>query len=319
MKSCCAIALSVILASVAVPAIAVDIAPGVELIPGQFIPSSQPDGNSVVFQGREGLVVVDTGRHSEHTQAIIDFAKAKNVPIGAVINTHWHLDHIGGNPAVRRAFPGVKVYASNALADARTTFLADEHKQLDEMIAKSSNVEEQKQWREELAIIDAGDARAPNVVVTRSGRQNLAGRKLEIHLESHAVTAGDVWVFDPKSGVLVSGDLVTLPVPFFDTACPQQWKASLDTLAGHDFKLLVPGHGPPMKRAEFELYRTAFDHLLECAGSAAAKETCIDGWMRDASSLIASEKPKWVRALMDYYIDSSLRGDSARNAKFCGR
>src|SRR4051794_352511 len=45
------------------PDVATTIASGVDLIAGAFVPGSQPDGNSVVFTGPNGLVVVDTGRH----------------------------------------------------------------------------------------------------------------------------------------------------------------------------------------------------------------------------------------------------------------
>ena len=50
-------------------------------------------------------------------------------------------------------------------------------------------------------------------------------------LEARAVTAGDVWLFDPATRVLAAGDLVTLPAPFLDTACPERWKAALDRVA----------------------------------------------------------------------------------------
>lgn len=104
----------------ALPASPGEIAPGVHLIRGEFAPGQQPDGNSVIFEQRNGAIVVDTGRHEFHTRAILDFVKPR-----AVINTHWHLDHIGGNALIRREVPGVKIYASGALHDALNGFLAN--------------------------------------------------------------------------------------------------------------------------------------------------------------------------------------------------
>ena len=112
-----------------------EVVPGIHLIRGRFVPGSQPDGNTIVLRAPEGLIVVDTGRHAAHTESIVAFAKTANAPVKAVINTHWHLDHIGGNPAIRRAFPGARVYASDALAGAMTGFLADDKQQREEMLA----------------------------------------------------------------------------------------------------------------------------------------------------------------------------------------
>ena len=284
-----------------------DLVPGVTLIPGRHVPGTQPDGNTVVFQGHGGLIAVDTGRHIEHTQAIIDLAKEKEEPVSAVVNTHWHLDHIGGNPVVRHAFPKVKVYATSALSDARKGFLANYRKQLVEMIDKSKDPDEQKMYRTEMAIIDSGDALAPDEVITKSGRRTIAGRDFDVHVE-HGATAGDIWLYDRKTKTVVAGDLVTVPVPFLDTACPKAWKEGLDHLSAADFSLLVPGHGKPLLREGFEAYRRGFSNLLACAASTRSKDECITGWTTDVASLIGEDDPKFVRAMMSYYVDKLRSG-----------
>ena len=43
-----------------------EIASGVHLLPGGFPPGRGPDGNTVVFDAPDGLIVVDTGRHAWH-------------------------------------------------------------------------------------------------------------------------------------------------------------------------------------------------------------------------------------------------------------
>jgi glyoxylase-like metal-dependent hydrolase (beta-lactamase superfamily II) len=82
-----------------------EIGPGVSLIPGQFTRGRQPDGNSVVLFGNEGTIIIDTGRHRDHAQRVLGVATRNGKKPVAVINTHWHLDHIGGNAIVRQAFP----------------------------------------------------------------------------------------------------------------------------------------------------------------------------------------------------------------------
>jgi glyoxylase-like metal-dependent hydrolase (beta-lactamase superfamily II) len=187
------------------------VAPGIEVIFGTLPEGRQPDGNTVIFTAPDGLIVMDTGRHAQQTQQILDFAARADEPIVAIINSHWHLDHIGGNSRIRGAFPNAHIYASTALSGALQGFLSD--------------------YRQDL----------------------------EIRLEKNAVMAGDVWLLDPTTHVLASGDLVTLPVPFLDTACPRGWKSALDHISHANFKVLVPGHGAPMPRAAFETYRSAYE------------------------------------------------------------
>ena len=318
MKTCLFAIVLAAGASAAAAAETVSIAPGVDLIPGAFVPGRQPDGNSVVFRTGEGLVVVDTGRHAEHTQRIIDYAHAANLPIKAVVNSHWHLDHIGGNPRIRAAYPDVRIYASAAIDDALHGFLADYHKQLEGAIAQSKDDAQVQAWRGELAIIDSGKALYPDVTIDKTQNLHLAGRDFQIHLQSHAVTAGDIWLFDPKAKVLAAGDLVTLPVPFLDTACPARWRDALGTLAKQDFKVLVPGHGAPMSRGQFETYRHAYANLLACASGDQAKSMCIDGWVSDSRSLLSADESKFAKSLLDYYVDNSLRADPAQTKKLCG-
>jgi glyoxylase-like metal-dependent hydrolase (beta-lactamase superfamily II) len=298
---------------------ATEVARGVYLLPGRFVSGTQPDGNSIVFTAPEGLVVVDTGRHAEHTQRILDFAAGTNRPIRAVVNTHWHLDHIGGNPKVKKAFPESRVFATGAVREALTGFLANYRSQLETMIGELAGKEEQqKPLRAEMAIIDSGAALFPDETLTSTGDREIAGKRLLVGVERHAVTAGDVWIFDRKSGVLAAGDLITLPAPFFDTACAAQWKTSLDNLVATDFRTVVPGHGRVLGRGDVLAYRFAFGRLLECGASARPKSECIDGWISDARTLIAERDEQLARGLIDYYVDNHLRGDPARNAKLCG-
>jgi len=61
------------------------VVPGVWLIPGAVQPDRQPDGNSVIFAAPDGLVVVDTGRHPWHREAILALARAQDAAIVAIV------------------------------------------------------------------------------------------------------------------------------------------------------------------------------------------------------------------------------------------
>jgi glyoxylase-like metal-dependent hydrolase (beta-lactamase superfamily II) len=295
------------------------IAPGTYLVEGEATPNRQPDGNSIIMVAPQGLIVFDTGRHKEHAQRLLDFARAQNLPIAAIINSHWHLDHVGGNPRLRAAFPDIRVYASSAIDAARKGFLPDYRAQLvTELAAAAKQPEAQDSIRAEIALIDQGAELGPTDTIKSSAPVDIAGRRLQLHLESHAVTAGDLWVFDPQTRVLLAGDLVTLPAPFFESACPARWRAALAHLDKAPFDWLVPGHGAPMRKAQFTAYRKAFSNLLECVAGNAGKNACVDGWIGDASALFASSRDaSYARTLIGYYMDNYLSHPTERIRKFC--
>lgn len=293
-----------------------EVAPGVHLIQGAYVPGHQPDGNSTILEAPEGLVVVDTGRHAAHTRRILELAESRKRPIVAIVNTHWHLDHTGGNVLLRTEVPEAKIYASGAIDGALSGFLANYAQQLEELIAETKDgpVDD---FKGDLALIQAGRKLAPDVVVGESGTREPGGLPLQFHLETDTVTAGDLWLFEPKTKTLIAGDLVTLPFPFLDTACPARWKDALARLSAVEFERLIPGHGAPMTHAEFERYRTAYDNLLACGASARTNEECATGWLHDAGVLVKHDAP-FVRQALDYYIDGFLRKEADGATKYCG-
>jgi glyoxylase-like metal-dependent hydrolase (beta-lactamase superfamily II) len=200
----------------------------------------------------------------------------------------------------------VAIYASGALEDALGGFLANYAKQLEDIITKTSG-EEQQRYRTELALIRSGRQLMPDVVITESGARTLAGRAVRIHLEKDAVTAGDLWLLDEASGTLIAGDLVTLPVPFLDTANPKRWQEALARLAAVPFERLVPGHGPVLARAEFERYRKAYDALLACAASSRTNAECSTEWLAGMASLVPESEHPYVDQALNYYLDQHLR------------
>jgi hypothetical protein len=107
--------------------------------------------------------------------------------------------------------------------------------------------------------------------------------------------------------VLIAGDLVTLPVPLFDTACPERWTLALEQFASMPFRWLLPGHGPALTRTQFVSYREGYYRLLRCAASAAPPQQCIDGWLSDAAEMIPARDEPLARSLLSYYLGQKLR------------
>jgi glyoxylase-like metal-dependent hydrolase (beta-lactamase superfamily II) len=285
---------------------------GVEWLAGGFVPGAQPDGNSVLIDAPDGWIVIDSGRHPAHAQAVLERIRASGKPLRAIINTHWHLDHIGGNRALKTAFPQAQLIASDAIVAARSGFLADYRGQLAAELAKPSTTDAQRAAHQrEITVIDDTAASTPDVRVSELVPMLIAGRGLSLGLERGAVTGGDVWVYDATSQVLAAGDLITLPAPLLDTACPERWVHALERIAALRFRWLVPGHGAPLTRGQFVIYRESFERLLRCSASDALAQRCIDGWLSDAGGLFPREQQPLARSLMAYYVEHKLRAPRA--------
>jgi glyoxylase-like metal-dependent hydrolase (beta-lactamase superfamily II) len=185
------------------------------------------------------------------------------------------------------------------------------------LVATTTDPAARARYQEEVSRIDAGRALAPDVPIEEAGARTLAGRRMVVGLERLAVTAADVWLYDPASGLLAAGDLVTLPAPLLDTACPRGWQAALARLSQVPFTLLVPGHGPLLDRAGLERYRTGFGRLLDCAASSEPEQACVDGWLRDLGPLVPPERQALARTLLAYYLPNVLRGPPEVAARAC--
>jgi glyoxylase-like metal-dependent hydrolase (beta-lactamase superfamily II) len=288
------------------------------LVPGSVVPNRGPDGNSVFIDAPEGLILVDTGRHPEHRDRLLGYAREQGRPVAAIVNTHWHLDHTTGNVELRAAFPEAQVYASHAIERALTGFFvrsrASTQVALDAGRIPAAN---RAEVARAFAVMDNPTALRPTRPVNESGEMRIAGRRLRVNLARFAATEGDVWLYDPASRVAIVGDLVVAMVPFMDTACAEGWRRALREIAATPFTTLVPGHGAPMSRADFIAWRSAFDAFVDCGQSDRPRADCVAGWRRDAARFIPAGSEALIDSLAGFYIESRLRAAPPENARYC--
>lgn len=308
----------ILIVASAAATVGVDVAPGITLIPGQFVAGRGPDGNSVFIDAPEGLILVDTGRHRAHQEKLIAFARAKGKPIAAIVNTHWHIDHSGGNAEIKAAYPDARLYTSTAVEGALKDFFPKSRAAAEQYLASGqARAEQVAEIRHDFAAMDAADTLRPDVPVQASGPMRIAGRTIRVNYAPFAATEGDVWLHDETSGTVIVGDLVVDIVPFMDTACPDGWRRALDRLAATRFARLVPGHGAVMNKATFLRWRSAYDNLLDCAASDASRETCIAGWLKDAAAFIPPADGKRASEMVGYYLDTRLRAKPEERDRYC--
>lgn len=293
------------------------IAEGVSLIAGSFTTGTQPDGNTVIISAPEGSIVVDAGRHPAHTQRIRDQLAAASAKQVVLVNSHWHLDHSGGLIALRKEFPEAPLYAADrGIRNVGTAFLNGYREQLVAALKSPDvTIPEDAEPRAELALIGGSVAFYPTHDVPRPRDVVLLGR--DVHLgAASGVSGGDTWLRDDATGVLVAGDLVTLPAPLFDTACLDVWADDLNVLSAMKFEQLVPGHGRVLSRDEFRIWHEGFTKLQECVARGRPAETCRNGWLKDTRKLVTDEAERaQATQLLDYYLAGPLGEDA--QAKLC--
>src|SRR5712672_4215596 len=59
-------------------------------------------GNITVAVGTDGIIMIDSQFSPLHDKIKTAIAKISPLPIKYLINTHYHLDHVGGNAAFHR-------------------------------------------------------------------------------------------------------------------------------------------------------------------------------------------------------------------------
>src|SRR5205807_8018758 len=68
-----------------------------------YISENDARANSTFLIGRRGILVVDTGLNAtEGTKLLGAIRQVTSLPVKFIINTHYHLDHHRGNPALGR-------------------------------------------------------------------------------------------------------------------------------------------------------------------------------------------------------------------------
>jgi glyoxylase-like metal-dependent hydrolase (beta-lactamase superfamily II) len=72
-------------------------------------------------------------------------------------------------------------------------------------------------------------------------------RPVELRFLGNGTTDGDLIAWLPKQRIVATGDLVVAPIPFGFGSYPQSWQSDLDKLIAMHARLIIPGHGLPMR------------------------------------------------------------------------
>jgi quinoprotein relay system zinc metallohydrolase 2 len=213
----------------------VPVAEGLFVSPGRhelFTPQNRGHiSNITVIIGDESVAVVDTGGSAAIGRGLIEAVKAvTDRPIGYVINTHMHPDHVFGNAP---------------LTDGKAEFVG--HAKLPRALAARAE-RYLTANRDSLGPVAFEGTRIipPTRLVADTLQIDLGGRTLRLDARKTAHTDNDLTVWDEKTKTLILGDLLFAGhVPTLDGSI-KGWLALLDVLEREPAARAIPGHGPPV-------------------------------------------------------------------------
>lgn len=210
-------------------------------------------GNVVAVTGADGVLLVDSGleeRSRDLMKAVEKLPGGKHVQ--ALINTHWHWDHTGGNERLGK--DKVRIIAhENTKLWLGADFYCD--------------------WQDNRHYTPRPKAALPTETFYTSGKMTANGQDLEYGYLPRAHTDSDIYVFFPKANLLVAGGLVAVaryPVLDYTTG---GWIGGLDdaskalvAIANKDTRI-VPGIGPVQTyadlQAQSEMVHTMHERLVD--------------------------------------------------------
>lgn len=173
--------------------------------------------NSTFLVGQEGILVVDSGlNESEAGKCLVAIRSVSALPIRYVINTHYHLDHQGGNRVYK---PGATI-VSTTWTRKRTLEL-----------------------RNELPRQLAATVQPAEITFESALTIHLEPYTIEVISGAPAHTLGDAYVYFPEQKAIVTGDLfMGNSCPAMDQGSVHHWIAVLNALLATPAKVFVPGH-----------------------------------------------------------------------------
>ena len=171
---------------------------------GQVYLVAGPASNAVVQVGDQGVLVVDTMREQDADALIAEIRKlAGNKPIRYVLNTHAHLDHVGGNTKVSQA--GTQLVGGNfgGQVQGDHAFIVAHEKVLTAVSAKTGGT----------PLLPFG-AWPTDTFFQAEKDMYFNGEGIQLIHEPNAHTDGDVMVWFRGSDVIAAGgvfDMTSFP------------------------------------------------------------------------------------------------------------
>ena len=229
------------------------------------------DGNSIAIMSRDGVFVFDSnGTPAAAAAVLAEIRTLTDRPVRYVVNSHWHWDHWYGTETYQRAFPDLRVIAHEktremmlgpALAFNKPgleTQLPAYIQSLEKRVAAARaaapapadlpalehRLEEDRFFLEQKKNVHHV---AANVTFSDRLEIQMGERRIQVLHYDRAVTPGDAFVYLPDEKIVITGDLLINPISFALSCYPTGWLRTLEKIDALDARIIVPGHGEPLR------------------------------------------------------------------------
>ena len=255
-------------------------------------PGGLASGNAGFVIGNDGVLVFDTfSTPAAIEELIAEIQKLTKAPIKFAVNSHYHLDHTGGNQVL--VARGVPIIAHDNVMIWQTTrnkrFLpapeelakrkADAEKQLAATPAEQADkrVQLERTIRRTDALMTI---KLTNPTKTfKSGTMTLdLGKRKVILATLPGHTGGDVFAYVPDANVVLTGDLGwSRTLPNLVDATVNEWIPTLDQmLKQYPTAKYVPGHGSVAQASDIKDFREYLDDLRTRVKQGIANALTVD-------------------------------------------
>lgn len=250
---------------------------------------SRAGSNAGFIVGSNGVAVVDTFVGVEPAKELLaEIRKVTNLPVRYVINTHYHLDHTGGNAVFAEA--GATIIAHR---NVRTWLRAENLK-----FFGATPKPEDKAQVEALVL--------PDMVYSDAIDLYLGNRLLQVrYMPGH--TGGDSVVFVPDAKVVFGGDLVWQKhLPNLIDASTQPWIQTLDKLlAEHPSATFVSGHGDLATPSDVRDFRDYLNTLRVYVAKAQADGKSSQELLDIVTAQLKEKYGQW--GFFDHFVGRNIQ------------
>jgi glyoxylase-like metal-dependent hydrolase (beta-lactamase superfamily II) len=228
------------------------------------------DQNIVAILADDETLVVDTRSTPAQAREILDDLRGLGAPpVGIVVNTHGHSDHVFGNHVFRPA----PIWGHERCV---TMIERSGAKMRDELAASIPDL---------AADLEEVELDPPDRTFSQHATICLGDREVELTYLGRGHTDNDIILRIPDADVLLAGDLLENgATPYFGDGYPMDWPETAEALLAlvGPATVVVPGHGDHAGRAFVEESLVGFRAVAAAAQRVHAGEVMLE----DAVALV---------------------------------